>query len=197
MQLEELKNIWTAERKELEHRISITERLVKDLAREKSMNSFRRMISKAIIGRNLALVYMAISIMAGIYVFYDFAYSIPAFIGAVGMLLSFLQHASLKMPDYSSMNTVELQKTIYWFRMHTAKYARYDNLVVSFWYLTILPLHGKHILQLELSILEWAALITMAIILTTIGSIHGYKKWNRQLQENEDQLGQILEFEKS
>ena len=60
-----------------------------------------------------------------------------------------------------------------------------------------MPLHGKYVLQLELSVLEWSAIIATAIALTAIGSINGYRKWDRQLQENEEQLSRLLEFEKS
>jgi hypothetical protein len=197
MQLKELKNIWSAEKQELEGRIAINEKLVSDLASEKIRSSFDHMSTTSIRGRNLALVYMSTSIIAAATVFYDFEYSVPALIGAGLMLFSFFQHSSLKKPDYSAMSTLEFQKAIYRFRIHTAKYAKYDISIVSLWFLTVIPIYGKYVLQIELSVIELSAIIVSAIALTAVCSIYGYKKWDKQLQENEDQLSRLLEFEKN
>ena len=196
MQLKELQNIWLAEKQELESRISINENLVKNLAFEKSKNSFDSLINTSIMGRNLALVYMSISIIAALQVFYDFEYSVPALIGGGAMLLSFFQHLSLKKPNYSTMNTVEFKKTVCQFRIHTAKYAKYDISIVSLWFLTLIPIYFKYF-EIEHSILELSAVIATAIALTAVCSIYAYKKWNKRLQENEEQLNRLSEFEKN
>ncbi|MCA6444358.1 MAG: hypothetical protein IM600_13085, partial [Bacteroidetes bacterium] len=87
MELDDLKNIWLKEKMELESRIVLHENLVKELT-IKSKSSFDKLIKTAILGRNLALVYMIISIILASKVFYEFEYSIPALIGAGAMLFS-------------------------------------------------------------------------------------------------------------
>jgi hypothetical protein len=148
-------------------------------------------------GRNLALVYTSISIISALKVFYDFEYSVPAFIGAGAMLLSFFQHLALEKPNYSLMNTVEFQKAVCRFRIHTTKYAKYDISIVSLWFLTLIPICFKYFLQIEPSILELFGVVASAIASTAVCSIYVYKKWDKQLQENEEQLNRLIEFEKN
>lgn len=197
MELDDLKNIWSKEKQELENRLVINEELVKELTLDKSRSSFDKLIKTAILGRNLTLVYMIISIISATKVFYEFEYSIPAFIGAGAMLFSFYQHISLKMPDYSKMNTVELQKTICQFRIHTSKYSKYDISIVILWILTLMHIFFKFILKIHISLFPLFSIITLLIVLTLVFSKYIYKKWDKQLEESEEQLNQILEFEKN
>lgn len=197
MELDDLKNIWLKEKMELESRIVLNEKLVKELTFNKSKSSFDKLIKTAILGRNLALVYMIISIILASKVFYEFEYSIPAFIGAGAMLFSFFQHISLKKPNFSKMNTIELQRAICQFRIHTSKYSKYDISIVSLWFLTLIPLYFKFILKIQISLLLLFSIITLLIVLTFVFSKYIYKKWDNQLKENEEQLNLIMEFEKN
>lgn len=197
MELDDLKNIWLKEKMELESRIVLKEKLVIELTFDKSKNSFDKLIKKAIIGRNLALVYMVISIFSASQVFYEFEYSIPAYIGGLAMLFSFFQHKSLNKPDYSKMNTLELQKAICQFRIHTSKYSKYDISIVSLWILTMLPMYLKFILKIHISPLPLFSIIILLVVLTFVFSKDIYNKWDNQLKENEQELNQIIEFEKN
>lgn len=197
MELDDLKNIWLKEKMELESKIVLKENLVKELTFDKSKNSLDKLIKTAILGRNLALVYMIISMIFTVKVFYDFEYSIPACIGGIAMLFSFFQHVSLKRPDFSKMNTIELQKAICQFRIHTSKYSKYDISIVSLWILTLIPIYFKYILKIQISLLPLISIITLLIVLTLVFSKYIYKKWDKQLKENEEQLNLITEFEKN
>lgn len=196
MELDDLKNIWLKEKKEIESRIVLNEKLVRELTYNKSKSSFDKLIMIAILGRNLALVYMTISIIIASKVFYDFEYSIPACIGGIAMLISFFQHISLKKPDFSKMNTIELQKAICQFRIHTSKYMKYDISIVSLWFLTLIPIYFKYILKIHISLLPIFSILTL-LVLILVFSKYIYKKWDKQLKENEEQLNIITEFEKN
>ena len=145
MELDDLKTIWLKEKMELESKIILNHNLVKELILNKSKNSFDRLISISILGRNLALVYMLISLFLASKVLYELQYSIPAFIGAAAMLFSFFQHISLVKPDYLKMSTIELQKNIARFRLHTSKYSKYDISIGCIWILTVLPIFFKYL----------------------------------------------------
>ncbi|MEO7767905.1 MAG: hypothetical protein ABIS01_10775 [Ferruginibacter sp.] len=195
MELNDLKNIWQREKNELESRITINEKLIKDLTFDKSKSSFDKLLKISILGRNLAFVYMLISIIIACKVFYEFEYSIPAFIGGIAMLLSFFQHKTLKRPDFSKMSTIELQKAICQFRIHTSKYSKYDISIVSLWFITLVPIYFKFILKIDISLIALYSVIITLIGLTFIFSKYIYKKWDNQLKENEGQLNKIIEFE--
>ncbi len=197
MELDDLKNIWLKEKMELESRIVLNEKLVKELTFNKSKSSFYKLIKIAILGRNLALVYMIISIILALKVFYEFEYSIPAFIGAGAMLFSFFQHISLDKPDFNKMNTIELQRAICHFRIHTSKYSKYDISIVCLWFLTVVPIYFKFILNINIPLIPLYSIITSLIVLTFVFSKYIYKKWDNQLKENEEQLNLIMEFEKN
>src|SRR5258705_2540207 len=197
MELDDLKYIWSKEKNELESKISLHEKLILELIFDKSKSSFDDLLKIAILGRNLTLIYMIISVFMGIKVFYEFEYSIPAFIGGIAMLFSFFQHRSLEKPDFSKMNTIELQKAICKFRIHTAKYSKYDFAIVSLWFLTLTPIYFKFILKINILLLPLYSIVISLIVLTLIFSKYLYKKWDNQLKENEEQLKQVIEFEKN
>ena len=197
MGLDDLKNIWLEEKKDLEGRIILNEKLVRELAFDKTTSAFDKLINTAILGRNLALVYMIISLFLVSKIFQDFAYSVPAAIGGIAMLFSFFQHISLKRPNFSKMNTIELQKAICQFRIHTAKYSKYDVSIVMLWLITLIPIYFKYFLKIHISLLSLVCVFTVLGALTIVFSNYIYKKWDKQLKENEAQLKLILDFEKN
>ena len=196
MELDDLKKIWLTEKKELENRIIVNEKLASESILNKSRSTFDNLLTTSIIGRNLAVVYMIISVTLAAKVIREFEYSIPALIGAAAMLLSFFQHISLKKPDFSKMNTIELQKAICQFRMHAARYSKYDFLIMSLWILTITPLYFEFILQIHVALLPLFSIITLLIVLIFVFWKYIYRRWDKELKENEEQLKQIIDFEK-
>lgn len=200
MELDDLKTIWLKEKVELESKIIINHNLVKELILNKSKNSFDRLISISILGRNLALVYMLISLFLASKVLYELQYSIPAFIGAAAMLFSFFQHISLVKPDYLKMSTIELQKNISRFRLHTSKYSKYDISIVCIWVLTVVPILFKYLSKyfpfIVIQPIFFGSYYILLIVLLTVFPIFLYKKIDKELEESERQLDQIIEFEK-
>jgi len=200
MELDDLKTIWLREKMELESKIILNHNLVKELIFNKSKNSFDKLIRISIIGRNLALVYMLISLFLASTVLNEIQYSIPAFIGAAAMLFSFFQHISLVKPDYLKMSTIELQKNISRFRVHTSKYSKYDISIVCIWFLTVLPICFKYFSKYFPFIFTQPIFIYsyyfLLIFLLIILPIFHYKKIDKELEESERQLDQIIEFEK-
>jgi hypothetical protein len=200
MELDDLKTIWLREKMELESKIILNHNLVKELIFNKSKNSFDKLIRISILGRNLALVYMLISLFLASTVLYELQYSIPAFIGAAAMLFSFFQHISLVKPDYLKMSTIELQKNISRFRVHTSKYSKYDISIVCIWFLTVLPICFKYFSKYFPFIFTQPIFIYcyffLLIFLLIILPIFLYKKIDKELEESERQLDQIIEFEK-
>ena len=112
MEINELKDIWQNEQKKLITRIEINEKRVNEITVLNSKNKLEQYITISIIGRNLALLYFMISIWFASKALNDLFYSLPAIIGGLAMLFSFFQHISLKKANYSSMNIIELQKSI-------------------------------------------------------------------------------------
>ena len=200
MELDDLKTIWLKEKVELESKIILNHNLVKELILNKSKNSFDRLISISILGRNLALVYMLISLFLASKVLYELQYSIPAFIGAAAMLFSFFQHISLVKPDYLKMSTIELQKNIARFRLHTSKYSKYDISIVCIWVLTVVPILFKYFSKyfpfIVIQPIFFGSYYILLIVLLTVFPIFLYKKIDKELEESERQLDQIIEFEK-
>jgi hypothetical protein len=200
MELDDLKTIWLREKMELESKIILNHNLVKELIFNKSKNSFDKLIRISILGRNLALVYMLISLFLASTVLYELQYSIPAFIGAAAMLFSFFQHISLVKPDYLKMSTIELQKNISRFRVHTSKYSKYDISIVCIWFLTVLPICFKYFSKYFPFIFTQPIFIYsyyfLLIFLLIILPIFLYKKIDKELEESERQLDQLIEFEK-
>lgn len=194
MELDDLKGIWLKEKKEMEGRIAINEALINKMNLDSSKGSFDKLLTTAILGRNLALVYMTISLFFVVKEFYNYEYSLPALIGAIAMLFSFIQHWSLKRFDFCTMSTVELHKAICEFRIHTLRHAHYDTAVVCLWLLTLLPISAKFHLFNFSNVLLCGVIILM-IVLALLYSKGIYKNWDIQLRENEFQLTRIMEFE--
>lgn len=198
--MSDFKDVWAEEKKELERRINLNETFIKDVMAEKHKGRLNKLIGISILGRNLALVYMLISIGFSFSVINEYEYSIPALIGAFAMLLSFSQHQILKKPDFINMTTIELQKTIYKFRCHISKYAKYDIAIVLIWILTLTPIYIKTIFKIDVysgstHLLVIIFSLVFSILLIIVFSRNIYQKWNVELLEFEDQMNQIKEFE--
>jgi hypothetical protein len=200
MDLEDYKAIWAKEQKDLKSRVILNEKRIEEITMGKHKGTFYKLLGISILGRNLALVYMVISIGFAISVIDEFQYSIPALFGAFAMLLSFSQHISLRKPDFINMTTVELQKAINKFRIHTSKYSKYDIAIVSIWLLTLIPIYLKIIFKIDVysnstNLIVFSTIVIFLILLTVMFSKNIYQKWNVQLMESEEQLNQIKEFE--
>jgi hypothetical protein len=200
MELNELKEIWQNEQNKLLTRLEINEKRVNEITVHNSKNKLEKYINISIIGRNLALLYFIISIWFASKVLNDLLYSLPAIFGGLAMLFSFFQHISLKKANYSSMNIVELQKTIHKFRIHTLKYSKFDKGIVGLWLLTLSPIYLK--LFFKISIFSNQnhfvifILITIGIsLLVKIFPFDIYKKWDLELNEAEIKLNEIKDFE--
>lgn len=200
MDLDECKAIWATEKKELESKIVLKKKRIEEITKEKYKGKFNKLLGISILGRNLALVYMVISIGFAISVIDELQYSIPALFGAFAMLLSFSQHFSLKKPHFIKMSTVDLQIAINKFRIHTLKYSKYDIVIVVIWILTLTPIYSKCILKIDLysnstTLISVLTIVLFLILLIAVFSKNLYQKWNVQLMECEEQLNQIKEFE--
>lgn len=93
------------------------------------------------------------------------------------------------------MNTIELQKSISRFRIHIAKHAKYDTIIVGLWFLTLLPPYLKLVLKLQISYVQLIPILILIIGLTIVFSKGIYKKWDKKLKEYEEQLQQVIDFE--
>lgn len=195
MELDDLKNTWKKEKEELQGRILLNEKLIQDLSLDKPKGVYDKLVKTAILGRNLALVYMILSFVFAYKVSEDIQFFIPLIIGGLAMLFSFFQHLSIERPDFSQMNTIELQKSISRFRIHMAKYAKYDIIIVGLWFLTLLPPFLKLILRLQISYLQLIPILLLIVALTIVFSKDTYKKWDKKLKENEEQLQRVIDFE--
>lgn len=196
MELDELKKVWKKEKEELKERIRMDEELIHRLSINSSKSTFGRMLNTSIWGRNLALVYMSISLVTAAVIYEDWPFSVPIFLGGLAMLFSFVQHLKLEKVDFARMTTVDLQKAVSQFRIHTAKHAVYDVSIVSFWACTLMPVYVRYSLHLPFTFAQLIPVMLLMIALIAGMSFLIYRKWNRQLKENEDNLNQVIEFEK-
>ena len=201
MELNELKEIWKNEQKEIFARVEINERRISEITISNSKNKLEKYISIAIIGRNLALLYFIISIWFASKLLNELEYSLPAIMGGFAMLFSFFQHISLKKVNYNSMNIIELQKIIHKFRIHTLKYSKFDKAIVALWFLTLSPIYLK--LFFKVSVFSNQnhfiifILVIVGIVILIKSNLFGdiYKKWDLELKEAEIKLNEIKEFE--
>ena len=200
MELNELKEIWQNEQKKLLTRLEINEKRVDEITVHNSKNKLEKYMNISIIGRNLALVYFIISIWFASKVLSDLIYSLPAILGGLAILFSFFQHISLKKANYSSMNIVELQKSIEKFRIHTLKHSKFDKGIVALWLLTLSPIYLKLFFSISIfsnqnHFILFILIIVALGILVKIFPFDIYKKWDLELSEAETKLNEIKEFE--
>jgi sensor histidine kinase YesM len=200
MELDELKAVWAKEQQNLESRLVLNEKLIRQLSLEKSQSSFTKLLEKSILGRNLAFFYGSISLLLAIGVGQHWAYSVPACLGGFAMFFSFFQHISLKKPDIS-LSAIALQKAIAQFRIHTAKHAKYDGAIVLLWLATIIPVW----LYKYLSVAIYASLTYFLVYLTILVVVlalsmsifkNMYAQIDKELAENADTLATLSSFEK-
>lgn len=200
MELNELKAIWKEEQKQIISRIEINEKRIDEITILSSKNKLEKFISISIVGRNLALLYFIISICFAFTMLNDLLYSVPAIIGGFAMLFSFFQHLPLKKEKYSSMNIIELQKTINKFRIHSLKHSKFDIGIVALWLITLTPIYLRLFLKISIFSNSIHFIIFVLIILSIILLIKTfpfdiYKKWDLELNEAENKLNTIKNFE--
>lgn len=201
MELDELKNLWKEDNKKLENRIELNEKLIQKMNMNTTVLEFDKLISKSILGRNMALVYCAISLIMASFIIEELVYSIPAIIGSLAMLWSFIDHLSINKPDYSRISLVELQRSICNFRIHTSKTEKYDIAIVLFWLLTSTPLYLKLLRKISIysnlkyfAIFSLFALVISIIVVATSRKV--YATYEQKLKKAESDLEKIMEFEK-
>lgn len=202
MELDELKKLWKEENTRLENRIELNEKLIREMNMNKSIRGFDKLLKFSILGRNLALVYCFISIALAIRVIDEPLYSVPAIIGGLAMLASFVSHLSLERPNYEEISLIDLQKVISKFRIHTAANAKYDIGVVTLWLLTLTPAYlnvffGVHLYARPTDLSIFCLVFFVAIIALSAMSQSIYRKYDRQLKQSEAYLDKIIDFETS
>ena len=201
MELDELKGLWKEDDKKLENRIELNEKLIQKMNMNNTVLEFDKMISKSILGRNFALVYCILSLIMASIIIEDLVYSVPAIIGSMAMLWSFIDHLSINKPDYSRISLIELQKSICNFRIHTSSTAKYDMAIVLLWQITSTPLYLKVLYKVSIySNLKYFAIFCLSSVVISIlvvsFSRKTYEKYDRKLKESESDLEKIIEFEK-
>ncbi len=199
MELDELKNIWQTEDKELDSRIRINEKHLLKMNLENTSAEIDKIIKMSLLGRNMALVYCFISLGLAVSIIEEIEYTVPAIIGAFGMLWSFISHLSIKKPNYND-SIIQLQKTICTFRIHLAANARYDILMFALWYITVMPIFLKIAFNFSLyndhKVLSAHCLISVVVLTLIIAlSRKAYKDYDHQLKRAEANLAELIKFE--
>lgn len=195
MNLDELKATWNKEKQALESRIKLDEARINQFAFDKSKGVFERLMTTAIIGRNLALVYMSVSFAALYYMHAELWQHALVLVSGLAMLFSFFQHRSLKKPNFYQMSTIELQKAISRFRTHTAKNSKYDMVIVALWFSSMIPVYLGLFSNAQISF-EHQLLVSGAVVVVMfLLSPFLYGKYEQQLREQEAELAKVMEFE--
>jgi hypothetical protein len=200
MELDNLKEIWQEENKGLHARVAVNESIIRKMNLDKTIGEFDLLVKRALLGRNLALVYCLISVVLSAMAYADLAYSMPALLGGGAMLWSFISHLPITRPGYDTLSVVALQKQIYAFRIHTAANAVYDSAIVSCWLVTLLPLtlkvtRGVAIYSNAQYTMLFFGLSVVVIVLIVAFSRTAYAQYNQKLKASEAQLSTILAFE--
>lgn len=196
----DMNELWKEANKKLEQQTIVNEKLLRNMAR--ASTSYEKLLSLAILGRNLALVYCVISVVYAIRVFDSFAYSMPALLGALAMLWSFFSHRSLKRVNFESLSIVELQESICMFRIHTDKMKGYDLSIVIFWLVTLAPAwllstENLAVYEKEEHTRIFFFLAAALALLAYVGTRAMYGSANKKLQDAEQLLRDIKEFGQS
>jgi hypothetical protein len=199
MELDELKNLWKAEDKDLDSRIVLNEQHLIKMNMEHAAGEIDKIIRVSVLGRTMALVYCFVSTGMAIFMIEAIEYSIPAIVGAFAMLWSFISHLSIKQLDYKD-SIIQLQKSICTFRVHTAANAKYDILIVGLWFLTIAPIFLKIAYDVSLyhdhkalAIFCLVAAITLILMIALSRKL--YAEYDRSLEKSEAYLAKLIEFE--
>ena len=200
MELNELKDLWTKENKELENRIKLNEKTLRAMNMTKAVGAFDKLLNLSIAGRTMALVYCTISLVMSSMVMEELVFSIPGIIGGLAMLWSFVQHLAIDKPDYERVSLVELQKSIAKFKMHSSRYAKYDIGIVLLWIVTSTPLYLRVMYHVPVyshtkSLVFFCLICLVAIVVTVAFSKKAYQEYDTKLTQSEKYLEQIAEFE--
>jgi hypothetical protein len=199
MELDELKNLWQADDKNLDSRIRLNNTQLMKMNMENATGEFSKIINISLLGRNMALVYCFISIGMAIFMIGAIEYSVPAIFGGMAMLWSFISHLSIEKPDYND-SIVQLQKTICKFRIHLAANAKYDIFIVALWVLSIVPIFIKIVYNVSLYNSNKALAIfclvgCVALSLMIALSRKAYAEYDRTLKKSEAHLAELIKFE--
>lgn len=202
MELNELKDLWQDEKMRLEKRLEINEKLLQKMNLDKVVGDFDKLLTRSILGRNLALVYCLISLFMSWSVLDEFEYSIPCLVGGFAMFGSFILHLAIPKPDYTQLSILDLQKIICDFRIHIAKTAIYDKAIVLFWFLTYIPICFRLIAKIYIysdfnSTLTYFFISIVISILSIVPFKNVYKEYENKLRATEKYLAEIIEFEKA
>jgi hypothetical protein len=200
MELEELKNLWQAEDRSLDKRIQLIEAHLIKMDMESANNEITKIVKLSVFGRNMALVYCLISIGMAMSIINLLEYSIPAILGALAMLWSFISHLSIIKPNFNDP-ILQLQKSICNFRIHLAANAKYDILIVVFWFLTLAPIFLKITFKISLyddsrtfAIFCLIAGFTLTVLVNF--SNKAYREYDKLLNNAQDYLLKLTQFEK-
>ena len=99
MNVDELKNIWKNDMYSLEKRVQINEEKLKNLEFNKAQSSFDKFLKISITGKNMALVYAALSTVMMYVLRESPLYLGLLFVASALMVFSYFQHSTLKKMD--------------------------------------------------------------------------------------------------
>jgi hypothetical protein len=198
MELNEFKEMWKREQEQLMARIDINEKRINEITIQKSISKIEEYMNIFVKGRNMTFLYASLSLILAWLVRENLMYSLPAVIAAIAMMISFVQHFSLKRVNYSVMNIIELQSAINKFQIHILKYSKYDMGVVALWFLTAIPIFLKIVFKLAVfsNFIALGIFISSGtLILLKLFSLDIYKIWDKELKDAQASLNKIKEFE--
>jgi len=201
METNEIENIWRAENEKLNSKLHVNEKLVRNIDISQSVDSFKDMFNTSVMGRNMALFYAAISLTLAAIHIQELRYSIPLVLGAIGMVISFIQHLALKKPkNYYDATVIELQKSIQKFHIHAMKHKYYDMFFVTFWLLTLSPLYykwkrGLDVFGSSADLLKAVESMSVILIILTGFSLFIYNHYDKKLRKSISVLKELEEFE--
>ncbi len=201
MELSDMQEQWKKENELLKARVNLNEKLLLEMKLDKALDEFHKLLKLSIAGRNMALVYCAISLGVAISIWDQMAYSIPTFIGALAMLWSFMHHLAIKGPvDQEQLSILQWQKVIEQFRVHSLKSLNADMAVTILWFLAIIPAGLRVILGVDIYGNRALLMITSAVFVgviyffTSIGK-NAYRTYNQKLKRSRAALENIKAFE--
>ena len=200
MNIDDIKNIWQEDMNQLERRVRVNEEKVKNLTFNKAKNTFDILLKISILGKNLALVYTMISLGLIYFVWESPAYIVMLVTASGLMLFSFFQHRLLKKIDYASLSILELQKEINKFRIHTARTAIFDVIIVIIWLIVMGLSFSKVYKGWDVFVQpeEIGGIGTRLVIYTVLIIVFSkftYKIYNKKLKESENNLRAIEDYE--
>jgi hypothetical protein len=201
MELDELKLAWTEENKRLDARVSLNEKVIREMKVDKMIGQFEKLLGLSLTGRTLAFIYFLISLGLASSEMTSFAYSFPALAAALAMFMSYVSHLAIKRPEYDKISVIELQKKVCEFRLHTASHSRYDIAIISFWLITLVPVALKSYFNIAIYgntnyTLTFIAGSIFIIIWNIFSARKIYKRYHDELSTVEGQLATIAGFEK-